>query len=67
MRRLRRENESVKTKNSELLSEIENLNVQINDLRTERQTTIWTYAKELEQERDKYRAVKNELESIKFK
>lgn len=53
LRKLRRESEGLKTKNSELLSEIEALNEQVNDLRTERQTTIWNSTKELEQERDK--------------
>lgn len=53
LRKLRREAESLKTKNSELLNEIEDLNMQVNDLRTERQTQIWTYNKEIEQEREK--------------
>jgi len=53
LRKLRRESEALKTRNSELLREIETLNEQVNDLRTERQTTIWNSTKELEQERDK--------------
>jgi len=41
MRKLKIENENLKIKNSELLTEIEGLNFQIGELRNERQQQIW--------------------------
>lgn len=67
MRKLKIDNENLKIKNSELLTEIEGLNSQINELRTERQQQIWENNKIVEVEREKFRAARNELEGVKLK
>jgi chromosome segregation ATPase len=67
MRKLKIENENLKIKHSELLSEIEGLNSQINELRSERQQQIWDNNKVVEVERERFRAARNELESVKLK
>lgn len=67
MRKLKIDNENLKIKNSELLSEIEGLNSQINELRTERQQQIWDNNKVVEIERERFRSARNELEGVKLK
>jgi len=67
MRKLKIDNENLKIKNSELLSEIEGLNAQINELRTERQQQIWDNNKVVEVERERFRSARNELEGVKLK
>lgn len=66
LRKVRRDNENIKSKHFELTNEIEDLNNQINELRSERQTVMWDYNKELENEREHSRHYKNELEGIKY-
>lgn len=58
LRKLKIENENLKIKNSELLTEIDYNNNQINELRNERQQQIWDYNKTIETEREKYRSSK---------